>query len=439
MKIKKIVSKLLVLVMTLTLFAGCGSDSETSSSGSNDKGVTKETTNENSTERDLIELTYWELSSKQDALDEMVAEFNASNSDIEVTVSYFEVDGIKDSLKVAASSSTLPSMWFNWGGSLGGFYAENDLIYDLTDYANANNWYNLYNNGALNLCTLDGKLAGYPRSYNTIGVYYRKDIFEQYGIEVPTTFEEFEGACAKLKENGITPISTAGLNGWHVMRFVELLVEHYAGAEKHDDLNTFKTSWVDDDVVQALTKYKEFVDKGYLPEGFVTFDPNDTQLLTFSGQAAMDIQGPWYDGTIISEGQDMANYGTFAFTSGGTNRMSAFVEMIQLNANLSETEVEASIQFLDFYYSNKNTAKYSDIYNLPLPKNGADMPEGMPNVENLLVTSGKNGTFTITDQAFVPQVADALFNVQDAIAIGDMTPEEGAQSIQDAIDAYLAQ
>ena len=47
-----------------------------------------------------------------------------------------------------------------------------------------------------------------------------------------------------------------------------------------------------------------------------------------------------------------------------------------------------------------------------------------------------NGTFTITDQAFPTEVADALFNCQDAVAMGDMEPAEAGAAIQAAIDAY---
>ena len=31
-----------------------------------------------------------------------------------------------------------------------------------------------------------------------------------------------------LKENGITPMYAGGLNGWHVMRYIELLIEYFA-------------------------------------------------------------------------------------------------------------------------------------------------------------------------------------------------------------------
>ncbi|MDR1469831.1 MAG: extracellular solute-binding protein [Spirochaetaceae bacterium] len=383
-----------------------------------------------------IQLTIWQLNNKQTALDVITKEFNAANPGITVTAAYYDTDGIKDASKVAASSKTLPDMWFNWGGSLGGFYAENGLTYDLTAYAAANNWKNTFSPGALNLCTLSGKLSGYPISYNVLDVYYRKDIFEKYNLKVPTTFEEFEQVCATLKQNGITPISTAGLYGWHVMRFVELLIEHYAGAELHDRLNTFQTSFNNNAVIQALTKYKEFCDKGYFPTGFVTADPNNTHMEVFSGRAAMDIQGQWYDGNIIREKQDMSKFGTFAFPSGGTNRLSAFAEMIQLNASLSPEKLDACIKFLDFYFSKNSITRFGEYFNLPLPRLDSEMPADQPNVAVMLAASNKNGTFTITDQAFPTEIADELFRVQDGIANNQITPRDGAARIQAAIEAY---
>jgi raffinose/stachyose/melibiose transport system substrate-binding protein len=382
------------------------------------------------------QLTVWTLSTRQPGVDPIAKAFNEANPDIQVTVAYYDTDGIKDATKVAASSKTLPDMWFNWGGSLGGFFAENDLVYDLTDYAAKNNWKNTFSPGVLSLCTLSGKLAGYPTSYNVLDMYYRKDIFQKYNLSVPTTFEQFEQVCATLKQNGIIPLSTGGLYGWHTMRYVELLIEHYAGAQLHDSMSAFQASHNNDAVIQALTKYKEFCDKGYFPAGFVTADPNDTKMAVFSGNAAMDLQGQWYDGSIIQEKQDMSLYGTFAFPSGGTNRLSAFAEMMQLNKNLSEAKLAASIKFLDYYYSKENVTKYAEYYNLPLPRLDADMPAGQPNVAIMMETSNKNGTFTITDQAFPTEVADELFRVQDGIANGQVTPRDGAARIQAAIAAY---
>ena len=62
---------------------------------------------------ETIDLTFWTLQGRSDAYDVLTEEFNAAHDDINVTVSYFDTDGIKDACKVAASSDTLPDMWFN--------------------------------------------------------------------------------------------------------------------------------------------------------------------------------------------------------------------------------------------------------------------------------------------------------------------------------------
>lgn len=437
MKAGRFVAILLSLALLVSL-ASCASNTTTTASAtSKDTGTTATTASQSETAAGTpVPITFWTLSNRQQGLEPIVTEFNSSQAEVKLTVAYYDIDGFKNALKVGSSSGSLPDMWFNWGGSLGGFYAENGMTKDLTAYAQAHNWEKTITPGALSLCKLGGQLAGYPTSYNVLDVYYRKDIFQKYNIAIPTTFEEFETACATLKSNGITPISTAGLYGWHVMRFVELLVEHYAGAETHDKLNTFKESWKSDAVIKAMTKYQEFVKKGYFPDGFITADPNDTKVAVYSGKAAMDIQGQWYDGLITQDGQDINLYGTFAFPSGGTNRLSAFVEMMQYNKNLTDAQLDAAMKFSDFYFSDAMVAKYPTSFNLPLPRIGAKAPAEFINVPVMIETSSKNGAFTITDQAFPPEIANVLFDVQAALANDQMTPEQGAAAIQDGIEKY---
>ena len=434
------------MMVTATVLTGCGSKASTSE-GENTEGTetTEVAEGEDSQEEapaagdgEVTEISFWTLSVRQDAVEAAIEQFHAKNPDVKVTASYYDTDGMKDACKVAASSQTLPNMWFNWGGALGSFYTDNGLTYDMTEYAANNGWNDKFLESALGLCNFNGELAGYPTSFNVLGTYYRKDMFAEHNLEVPTTFEEFEALCATLKEAGITPVSTAGLYGWHVMRVVELFVEHYAGEEMHNKLGSFEESWDCEPVIQALTKYKEFCDKGYFPDGFVTADPNDTRMAVFSGAAAMDVQGQWYDGQIIQDEQDIDNYDVFALPTGGTNRFSSFAEMVQFSAANTDKEIEACVRFMDFYQSEEMVSQYAEFYNLPLPVQGAEMPEGQPNVAKLMEMSATNGTFTITDQAFPPEVADVLFKVQDDIAGGTTTPEEGAKAIQAGIEAYKA-
>jgi raffinose/stachyose/melibiose transport system substrate-binding protein len=221
------------------------------------------------------------------------------------------------------------------------------------------------------------------------------------------------------------------------MRTVEQLIEHYAGAELHNKMNGFEESYNNEAVVKALTKYKEFCDKGYFPANFVTQDPDD-RIPFYTGQTAMNIEGQWFDGLLLQEEQDINKYGSFPFPSGETSRLSAFCDMTQFNANLTSDELAAAVKFIDFTFNDDAVERFSQFYSFPLPRIGAAMPQGQPNVPVTLAASNANGTFTITDQAFPTEVADELFRVQDGIALNQVTPAEGAARIQAAIESYVA-
>lgn len=384
-----------------------------------------------------VDLSFWYLSTRQDGTDALTEIWNKTNPNAKVTISYYDTDGIKDACKTAAQSGSMPSMWFNWGGALGQYYVDNGVTYDLTDYAAEHNWDSDVNGGALSLVKLGGQISGYPTSFNVIGMYYRKDIFDECGLKVPTTIDEFDNVCATLKEKGYTPVSTAGLNGWHVMRMVEQFIENEAGADEHDKLQALTADWNCDAVKKGFERYKTYCDNGYFPDGFVTANPDDTYMAFAQGTAAMDIQGQWYDSILQNNGMTLENVSWFPFPN-GTGRMSAFAEMTQFSSKLTDDELNAAMAYMHYLYSNEAAAVYPTYYNLPLPYTNADPVDASvnPNVQNMLDTASEKGTFTITDQAFPTEIADVLFNYQDAIANGQSSPEDAAKAIQDAIDAY---
>ena len=66
--------------------------------------------------------------------------------------------------------------------------------------------------------TVDGKLVAIPQEVVAYGLFVNVDLFRQYGLELPSTPEEFLECCRVFKENGIeTPI---GANRWWLETFV---------------------------------------------------------------------------------------------------------------------------------------------------------------------------------------------------------------------------
>jgi multiple sugar transport system substrate-binding protein len=57
----------------------------------------------------------------------------------------------------------------------------------------------LYGEEALGWCAMDGEIYGTPQDSGAIGFFYRQDLFDQYGIEVPVTWEDFAVQARKFK------------------------------------------------------------------------------------------------------------------------------------------------------------------------------------------------------------------------------------------------
>lgn len=66
--------------------------------------------------------------------------------------------------------------------------------------------------------TVDGKLVAIPQEVVAYGLFVNVDLFKQYGLDLPSTPEEFLECCRIFQENGIeTPI---GANRWWLETFV---------------------------------------------------------------------------------------------------------------------------------------------------------------------------------------------------------------------------
>lgn len=433
---KILAALLLSTVVAAGSLTACGQNPAQSSAAvekTEDKTAEKAASNEAGSK---IELTYWTTTNRKEWTESAIAAFTEEHPNVSITGTYDLVDALRKNLKVAASSDTLPSMWYNYGGNYFSYYADNGLSYDLTEYAKEHQWKDSMNNGALDLCTMKEKVCGYPQVLTTFGIVYRKDLFDKCGLKVPATFEEFENSMAVLKENGYIPLAIGGKNGWMLMRVTDLLIEKYVGEKERDSLYALEGDWSQDGVVKAFAKLKEWTDAGYLPDGFVTSEPNDARLLLYNGQAAMTIDGAPLSRMMKSNDCDFNQFGSFRIPFGETDmRMPTYITMIQYNSKLSQEQLEAAIAFTEFTLS--DNAANENMQEYPLPYKDAGFPEEVPLIAPLQENFDKAGGFVTGDNALPQEVSSFFYQADEAVTGGTMTPEEAAGFMQEKISAYL--
>lgn len=371
----------------------------------------------------------------------VLAAFHEEHPNIEVRVESTAGSGAAvypDVLRTSMASGDPPDVFFMWGGSIAKPFVDAGQVAVIDDLYTEKDWTNRFPAWTVDRLKQDGKQYGVPFHGQGMGLFYRKDIFEANGLSVPTTYEELENVCTTLKAAGIYCASTGGKFGWHVMRLVDYFVETACGPEVHDALNALTESWDQPCVIDAYGKLKAWIDNGWLVPNFLNVAPDDSRIPVFQGQAAMVLEGPWFEPALMQAEQDTSLYGFFVPpTNHEPSRYSAFPEQWMISAGSKKKEAAAT--FIDYITRLDVQEKYPDAF-------GASATVGLkPDCARLALTcqivdivQSDRPAYPPTDQAFEKELMDSFFEVQDGIIAGRLSPEQGAKLFQERADAWKA-
>ena len=268
-------------------------------------------------------------------------------------------------------------------------------------------------------------------------VYYNKAIFEEQGIEVPTTFEEFLDVCQKLKDAGIQPLSNGIAANWDILECVLLgMVPNYITAEERPAYETGEKKMNDETWVEIYTDFAKLVP--YLPDGFEAIDNDNANVMFGLGQSAMLIDGSWSYGTLSGDDYDI-DVGFFSIPApeGKAAGFSLHPDF-GIAGNAASAHPEEVKAFLAWLASPEGAKIAAEV--IPagfLPLINADVaPEGSIISEMNAVGEGKNADrrFVWNMMALYTPIVDQL----NAICNGEQTPAGAADAINAVWEAELA-
>ncbi|HEX2907276.1 MAG TPA: extracellular solute-binding protein [Phototrophicaceae bacterium] len=119
----------------------------------------------------------------------------------------------------------------NLGTGLLGTYVRAGFLTDLTPIASQRGWTGILNPTLQLIGRYDeqgimgsGNLYGVATTGSFMGVYYNKNLFAQYGLDVPTSLEEFEQIADVFLAAGITPLTLGVADGLLDLNLYELML-----------------------------------------------------------------------------------------------------------------------------------------------------------------------------------------------------------------------
>lgn len=242
---------------------------------------------------DNVQLTYWywaDTPEQSELMQSIVKEYNDTNT-MNVTVNAEENawngGAYVEDMYVAVAGGGGPDI-STFRASGASMYNNGGYLLDLTDYVNGwedkdtipETYWNLISQST----ATDGKYFLMPWTCETLYVYYRPSIFEQAGIEVPTTYEEFMDAIEKCTMDtdgdGKTDIYGLALRGSGGQETWYYFINALGGS--FDDLTSAES-------VAGMEAYKSIYANGWAPETATTDAYSEIMANFKSGAAAMVV------------------------------------------------------------------------------------------------------------------------------------------------------
>ena len=158
-----------------------------------------------------------------------------------------------------------PDVMMMWSGSWLDIPIRDELVTNISDI-----WLQkgLKDRIAANLHPLvedEGKQYMLPIGYSWHAIYYNRELFEQYSLEPPTTWDDLLLIAETLEGNGIIPFSLSG-ETWTASLWFDYLNLRLNGAEFHRNLIQGQVPYDDIRLQAVFDTWQAMFDAGYFGE-----------------------------------------------------------------------------------------------------------------------------------------------------------------------------
>lgn len=278
-----------------------------------------------------------------------------------------------------------------------------------------------------------------PTENNIEGFFYNKAIFEEYGLEVPTTVDEFLSICATLKENGVQPLVSAGSEKWPLSRLIGAYATQVAGPQILVDASLGNTTWSDPALLEGYNFLLTLGQEGYLGDGVTTVDTDTQNSMFLNGQAAMLYYGSWFTQNLNSDANTLGeNVGFFAFPAveggkgTGNNYVVSYGVTWAFNAeSFKDEEKQQWFKYVFSHYGDEAMSAAGAITPYKLSDESAEKPYY---TELIIEAMAEGGETAVWPEYYVSQaIADVIYEQAQNLALAITTPEDAGAAIDEAV------
>lgn len=252
------------MMAAVLLLTGCGTEkgntgnkTEPDNSGGSQSGKEEEVT--------LKLFHNWINVDQAPYFEDLAEEFEAYHPNVHIVIENVGDPDYKSKLKVMLGADDAPDIFFSWSGEFAYKFARTGSVMDLSKYYEADGeWKDSFIPAALKPFEYDEGIYGVPVRIDCKMMTYNKEMFEEYGVDVPKTWEEFLEVCETFKKAGIVPIAFGDAEAWAACHYISTFNGQCVPQDiREADCNYETGEFKDEGYIEALNMLKTLNDKGY--------------------------------------------------------------------------------------------------------------------------------------------------------------------------------
>lgn len=374
------------------------------------------------------------------AWNEAIKEFKATHPGVEVKFEEKGFEQIQKTAPMVLNSSDAPDlMEYNKGNATAGLLSKQGLLTDLSPEVTKRGWDKALSPSVRTTSQYDaqgvmgsGKWYGVPNYAEYTMAFYNKDLFDKYGVKVPTTFAELTTAMETFKSKGVTPLANAGAE-YMAHQYVYQLALSKADRDWVDryELYKGKTDFHDAAWTYGAETFADWVKKGYIAKTSSSAKAEDAGTAFIAGKNPILFSGSWWFGRFQAEAK--FNWDTFLWPeSKMTLGSGGNLWVVPKGAK----NKQLAYDFIDITMKKKNQNLLGNKGGVPVAADPAAITDAKSKglITNFNTLSQNDGLAFYPDWP-VPGFYDVLVSETQKLITGSAGPDEYLDALQKAYDA----
>ncbi|MEW9108975.1 MAG: extracellular solute-binding protein [Cytobacillus gottheilii] len=410
-----------LLLVIVSILSACNSSDGASSS-------------EGKTEIDFFHR--WPNEPRKSFYDQKIEEFMEQNPDVHINVDYVLNDSYKEKIKVLVSNDNLPDIFSSWSDSFAKNLVSSGKILPVDDVLKEDTeWSSKIVESQFEGFTFDDVTYGVPFTVDGKAFFYNKKVFEEHGIEIPKTYDEFIAVLDDLQKAGYEQPLVEGLtNTWAISHYLGTIFQRLVDPEVlAKDYSLENAEFTDEGYIKGLEVFQELTT--YMGDVSTAIDHEAARNMFGSGEVPI-LYMQFAEIKLVEEIGDV-EFGFFDFPSfkdgkGDQTALTGAPEGWMLSKNAPEEAVE----FLKFLTSDETAFDFTET------DGQLNAIEGSVTAENANETSLEAYDLVLNatsvspwfDNALDINVADVFMRGSQGLATGQSTPADILSEVQQTVE-----